>query len=149
MVVVRCVFCGFFFFFSSSWLCCPLRYQNSRQACLWESFLLCGNFSSFITPPKNGSPSLSLLSLFSSFILCPTSIWRDRAAFLHVWYPLRTFRSCSVKVTQHSTVLLTNLWGRKWSPHPIPLPFWDCPLVWEFVGFLKAFSLALTCRFED
>ena len=24
-------------------------------------------------------------------------------------------------------IFLMNLWGRKWSPHPIPLPSWDCP----------------------
>ena len=37
-------------FFSSSQLCCPLRFLNSPQTRLNESFLLCENFSSFITP---------------------------------------------------------------------------------------------------
>ena len=59
------------------------------------------------------------------------------------------FRSCFVEVAQRSTDLLMNLWGRKWLPHPIPLLSWDCPLVWEFIGFLKAFSLVLICRVED
>ena len=27
-----------------------LKFQNSPQTCLWEGFLLCGNFSSFTTP---------------------------------------------------------------------------------------------------
>ena len=50
-VVLRCVFCGvFFFFFFPSWLCCPLRFQNSPQTLLCEGFLLCGDFSSFLTP---------------------------------------------------------------------------------------------------
>ena len=30
-----------------------------------------------------------------------------------------------VAVAQHSNDLLMNLWGRKWSPHSIPLPIWD------------------------
>ena len=36
--------------------------------------------------------------------------------------PLLTFRSCFVKFTQCSNVLLMNLWGKKWSPRPIPPP---------------------------
>ena len=33
----------------------------------------------------------------------------------------------------HSDVFLKNLWGRKWSPHPILLPSWDptCGLVFN------------------
>ena len=31
-VAIRCVICGVFFFFSSR-LCCPLRFQNSPQTC--------------------------------------------------------------------------------------------------------------------
>ena len=33
-----------------------------------------------------------------------------------------------VEFAQLSNVLLMNLWGRKWSPHPIPLPSKDHPL---------------------
>ena len=36
---------GSFFFFSSQ-ICCPLRFQNSPQTHLYEGFLLFGNFSS-------------------------------------------------------------------------------------------------------
>ena len=54
-------------------------------------------------PPWDGSPSLTLLSLFLSFIFCSASFWRE-------W------------IAQHSNDLLMNLWGRKWSPRPIPLP---------------------------
>ena len=32
------------------------------------------------------------------------------------------FRSCFVKVSQHSNDLLMILWGRKWSPYSIPPP---------------------------
>ena len=38
------------------------------------------------------------------------------------WVPLPAFRSCFVEFTQRLNVLLMNLWGRKWSPHPIPPP---------------------------
>ena len=76
-------------------------------------------------PPQVWSPSLTLLSLFLSFIFCPTSFRREWAAFLGAWCLLLSFRSCFVEVAQHSNDLLMNLWGRKWSPHPIPLPSWD------------------------
>ena len=36
-------------------------------------------------PPQDGSSSLTLLSLFLSVIFCPTSFWRQWAAFLGAW----------------------------------------------------------------
>ena len=68
--------------------------------------------------------SLTLLSLFLSFIFCPTSFCREWAAFLGAWCPPPVFRNCFVEVAQHSNDLLMNLWERKWSPRPIPLPYW-------------------------
>ena len=47
------------------------------------------------------SPSLTILSLFLSFIFCPTSFQRERAAFPGAWFPLSVFRSCFVEVAQH------------------------------------------------
>ena len=47
--------------------------------------------------------------------------------FLVPWCPPPAFRSCFVEVAQHSNDLLMNLWGKKWSPHPIPLPFKTVP----------------------
>ena len=73
-------------------------------------------------PSQDGSPSLPLLSLFLSFIFFLTSFQRQWAAFLGARCPLPAFRSCFVEFTQRSNVLSMNLWGRKWSPHPIPLP---------------------------
>ena len=78
-----------------------------------------------LLPPQDGSPPLSLLSLFSSFIFCPTSFWREWPAFLGAWCPLPMFRSCFLEVAHHSNDLLMNSWGRNWSPCPIPLPSWD------------------------
>ena len=115
----------FFFFFSSSQLCCPLRFQNSPQTHWWEDVLLFGNFSSFLTlSPGWVSVPNSFVSLLS-FIFCSTSFRREWAAFLGAWCPLPVFRSCFVEVSQRSNDLLINLWGRKWSPHPIPPPSSD------------------------
>ena len=69
----------------------------------------------------------TLLSLPLSFIFCPTSFRRKWATFLGAWCPLPVFRSCFVEFPQHSNDLLMNLWERKWSPHPIPVPYWDHP----------------------
>ena len=68
------------------------------------------------------SPSPTLLSLFLSFIFCPTSFRRQLTAFLGARCPPPEFRSCFVVFAQRSKDLLMNLWGRKWSPHPIPPP---------------------------
>ena len=106
----------YLFIYFSSWLCCPLRFQNSPQTCWWEDFLVFGNLSSFRTPAWVGSPSLTLLSLFLSFIFCPTSFRRQQVAFLGAWCPLPVFRSRFVEFSQCSNVLSMNLWGRKWSP---------------------------------
>ena len=78
-------------------------------------------------PSWDGAPSLPLLSFFLSFIFFPTFFWRQWAAFLGAWYPLPAFRSCFVEFTQHSDVLLMNLWGQKCYPCPIPLPSYDRP----------------------
>ena len=49
-------------------------------------------------PPWDGSPALTLLSLFLSFIVCPTSFWREWTAFL-----------VPGVLCQHSEVVLWNL----------------------------------------
>ena len=67
-------------------------------------------------PSQDGSPSLPVLSLFLSFIFFSTSFWRQWAAFLGAWCPLLAFRSCFVEFTQHSNVLLMNLWGKSGLP---------------------------------
>ena len=64
----------------------------------------------------------------SSPIFFPTSFQRQRAVFLGAWCPLPAFRSCFVEFTQRGNGLLMNLWGRKWSPHPIPPPSSLCLL---------------------
>ena len=87
-----------------------------RGFLLWKLLLLHNSL------PGMGLHSLTLLSLFMSFIFCPTSFRRERAGFLGARCSLPAFRSCFVEVAQRSNDLLMNLWGRKWSPLPIPLP---------------------------
>ena len=106
----------FFFFNFSFWLCCPLRFENSPQIRWWEGLLLFGNFSSFTISSSGRLSVLTLLSLFLSFIFCPTSFRSGWAAFLAAWCPLPAFRSCFVEIAQHSNVLLMNLWGKSGLP---------------------------------
>ena len=115
---------GFFF---SSQLCCPLRFQNSPQTRRWECFLVFGNISSFKTPSPGWSPSLTLLSLFLSFIFCPTSFWREWTAFLGAQVSFASVQKlfCGSCLAFKWSFDLLNLWGRKWSPCPIPLPSSD------------------------
>ena len=79
----------------------PHRLASERVSCCLET--------SPPLPPQDGSPSLTFLSLFLSFIFCPTSFQREWAAFLGAWCPLPAFRSCFVEVAQHSDNLLMNL----------------------------------------
>ena len=113
---VFCCYCCCFF----SWLCYLLRFQNSPQTHRWEGFLVFGNFSSFMTlSPGRVSIPNSFVSLFIFYILsyllsktmgclsgCPMSSTSVLKLFCGI---------CSV-----FKCLSMNLWGRKWSPHPIP-----------------------------
>ena len=56
-------------------------------------------------PSLDWPPSLPLLSLFLSFIFCPTSFQRQWSAFLGAWWPLPALRSCFVEFAQCSNVL--------------------------------------------
>ena len=127
--------------FFSSWLCCPLRFQNSPQTHRWEGFLVFGNLSSLNTPsPGQVSIPNSFVCLFISFIFCPTSFPRQWAAFLGACCPLPAIRSCFVVFAQRSNDLLMNLLGRKWSPHPIPPLSLDCPLEFYYEHSRTIFS---------
>ena len=98
-VVVRPVICGFYLFIFSSQLCCPLRFQNShRPASCRVSWYLETSLSRL--PPWDWSPSLTLLSLFLSFIFCHTFFQREWAGFLGPWCPQPPFRSCFVEFSQ-------------------------------------------------
>ena len=91
-------------------------------------------------PSQDRSPSLTLLSLFLCFIFCPTTFRRGWAAFLGAWCPPPALRSCFVEVARHSNDLPMNLWERKWSPCPIPLPSWDRPQPEVFIYRITHYS---------
>ena len=55
-----------------------------------------------------GSPSRTHLSLFLSFIFCPTAFQRQWAAVLGVWCPPPVLRGCFVALAQCSNDLSMN-----------------------------------------
>ena len=106
-VAFRHVICWFYLFFlqvrlpSEIWKLPPDSPVRGFPG-VWKLLLL-------RLPSWDGSLSLALLSLFLSFVFCPTSFWRQWAAFLGAWWPQLAIRSCFVKFAQCSVVLLMNL----------------------------------------
>ena len=97
--------------------------------------------------PWDGSPTLTHLSLFLSCIFCPTSFWREWAAFLGAWCALLAFRNCFVEVAQNSNEFLINLWGRKWSPCPIPWHLMTFPPWWGVFSALSSVQFISISQF--
>ena len=119
VVAVRLVSCEFSFSFSR--LCCPLRFQTPHRPAIERVSWCLETSPPSRLPPRDGSLSQTLVSLFVYYIL--SYLLSKRMGCLSgAWCPVPAFRSCFVEVAQHSNDLLMNLWGRKWSPHPIPLP---------------------------
>ena len=83
VVVVRHVICGFYLVFPPGYVDLwdsktPHRPADERVSWFLETYLL------LWLPPWSRSPSLTLLSLFLSFIFCPTSFQRQ---WLPFWVP--------------------------------------------------------------
>ena len=113
------------YFFSL--LSCPLCFQSLAQIRQWEGFLVFGSFSLFKTPfPGQNSVPPSFVSVFVFYIFSYL-LSKSWVAFLGAWCPLLAFKSCFVGFTRRLNALLMNLWGRKCSPHPTPLPSWLLP----------------------
>ena len=74
-VAFRHVICGFYLLFPSQ-SGCPPRFKNFPQTRQCKGFLVFGNFLLLRLPSQDRYPSLALLSLFLSFIFCPTSFQR-------------------------------------------------------------------------
>ena len=111
---------GFFFSFFPGYVALwdsktPHRPTDERVSCCLET-----SPPSWL-PPWNRPPSLTLLCLFCLLYFVLPPFWREWASFWCAWCPPPAFISCFVEVAQHSNNLLMNLWGRKWSPCPIPL----------------------------
>ena len=119
-VVFKHAICGFYLFFLPVSL--PSKIQKLPPDPPVRGFPGIWKLPLLRLPSCNVSPSQTLLSLFLPFIFCSTSFWGQWAAFLGVWCPLLAIRSCFVEFAQRSNDLSMNLWGRKWSPRPIPLP---------------------------
>ena len=122
---------GFFFFYSSQ-LCCLLRFQNSPQTHLWEGFLLCGNFSSFMTPsPGELSIPNSFVSRFVFYIL--SYILSKRMGCLSGY--LESSASVQKLYCGNCSAFkwsFEEFVGRKWSPCPIPSYIFIHPAIFCF-----------------
>ena len=142
-VADRCIFCSFvclFLFVSPGYVTLWDSKTLHRPACERDSYCV-GTSPLSQLPSQEGSPPLNVLSLFLSFILCPTSFQKEWSAFLGAWCPPPAFISCFVEVSQHSNDLLMNLWGINWSPHPIPPPSLDCLLKLSFKKGVQEYSI--------
>ena len=107
-VAVRNLFCAGFFLPPLGYVALWDSKTPHRPACERVSYCLETSPPSRL-PLQVRSPSLTLLSLFLSFIFCLTSFQREWAAFLRAWCPPPAFRSCFVEAAQHLNDLLMNL----------------------------------------
>ena len=106
-VALRQVICGFYLFFLPVRL--PSKIQKLPPDPPLRGFPGVWKLPLLRLPSQGGSPSLALLSLFLSFIFCPTSFRRQWVAFLGARCPLLLIRSCFMEFAQCSNVLLMNL----------------------------------------
>ena len=121
-VTVGLVICGFELFIFPPCYVALCAFQGSAQIWQWGGFLVFGNFSLFKTPfPGRSSVPPSFVSFFVLYIFSYL-LSKTWVAFLGAWCPLPAFRSCFMEFTRCLNVLLMNLWGRKCSPCPTPLP---------------------------
>ena len=125
----------------SSLLCCPLCFQGSAQTRQWECFLVFGNFSLFKTPFPGWNSVPPCFVSFLVFYIFSYLLLNTMCCFSGCWCPLLAFRSCFVEFTRCLNVLLMNLWGRKCSPRPIPLPSSDRSRLCNFLNISKTRDL--------
>ena len=121
----------------------PLASDWCRHLCCFSAggvtigHITCGVYL-FIFPPgyvalcgskahyRLGSESVSWCLETSLFFKTPFPGWRHYYhSFLFLFLSFLNY-FLFLTFTQHSNVLLMNLWGRKWSPRPIPQPSEDC-----------------------
>ena len=107
-VAIRYIFCRLLFFLFFLLVMLPSEIPKFptdpqvRVSCYLETFLLHDSFPKMVS-------SLTILSLFLSFIFRHTSFQVERVAFLGTWCPPPGFRYSFVEVAQHSNDLLMNL----------------------------------------
>ena len=105
-VAVRHIICGSYLFIFSPPSYVALWDSRTPRRPPGERVSWCLETSLSQLPPQDGSPSLTLSSLFLSFIFCPTSFWRQWTAFLVALCPLPVFKGCFVEFAQ----LSNDLW---------------------------------------
>ena len=87
-----------------------------------ESVSWCLETSLFLRlPSQDRAPSLPLLSLFV-FYFFSYLLLKTMGSFSECLMSSASVQKLFVEFTQGLNVLLMNLWGRKWSPRPIPPP---------------------------
>ena len=100
------VYSDFFFFLpvmlSSEIPKLPTEPQVRGFPAVWKLPLLHDSLPRMFSVPNS-------ISLFLSFIFCPTYFQREWAAVLGSWCPPPASRSCFVELAQHSNDLLMNL----------------------------------------
>ena len=120
-VAFRHVICGFYLFFLPFWL--PSEIWKLPPDLPVRGFPGVWKLPLLRLPSRDGSLSLALLSLFLSFIFCPTSFQRQWAAFLGAWCLLLVIRSYFV-VCSSFNCSFDEFVGEKVAPGPIPSPSW-------------------------
>ena len=105
---------GIFFFFSR--LCCPLKFQNSQWANLWEGLLFWGNFSYVTTPSPGGGLRPCILCLFLSLYVLSYLISKRLGCLSGYLRSSAGAQSCFVEAAPRVGNLLMCLWGREWCP---------------------------------
>ena len=117
-------------------LFCPLRFQISPQTHqrefpgVWKILFLKTPFPGRISIPT------SFASLFMFYILSYLLSKTMGCRFGCLMYSA-SIQKLFCGICSVLNVLSTNLWGRKWSPHPILPPPWDLPL--NIFGFELTF----------
>ena len=107
-VAFRHVICEVYLFFPFQ-LGCPPRFKNFPPDPPVRGFPGIWKLPLLRLPSHDGSPSIAFLSVFLSFIFCPTSFRRQWAAFLGIWILQLAIRNCFVKFALRSIVLSMNL----------------------------------------
>ena len=143
VVEAKCIFCVcfFVFVFVSNYIASEIPNLSTGPACERVPYCVETSPPSWLLPQDG---SLSQI-LFLCFHLLYSII-----------FPLKNLgclSGCLVSSTSiqklfcisctHSNNLLMNLWRRKWSPHSISPPSWDCFSLFYFVVFLVHIGVRL------
>ena len=109
-VAVRHVICGFYLFIYPPGYVALWDSKTSHRPA-GERVSWCLETSVLRLTPWDGSPSLTLLSLFLSFIFCSTSFWRQWAGF---WVPGVLCQGSEVVLWNSLSVQIVFQWICGW-----------------------------------